>query len=189
MDLTTYQEYLNYLTTHQYPNRVHDVNKLREKNLKKSFRQMCKKFRICHDGKLMHCKFDKSNEILRVVPLRNDYLKILKSLHEDKAGGGHYGITATFNKIAERYWWPRISLDVKDFCKNCDECQSQNPIKKSPSELHPIPIPDRIFGMWGIDLVGPLHLTEDGNQYTGWSKIMETLRDITLMYSFFDGNQ
>ena len=44
MDLTTYQEYLNYLTTYQYPNRVHDVNKLREKNLKKSFRQMCKNF-------------------------------------------------------------------------------------------------------------------------------------------------
>ena len=91
--------------------------------------------------------------------LIENYLTILKSLHENKAGGGHCGITATFNKLTER------SIDVESFCKNCNICQHQNSIKKGPSELHPIPIPDRIFGMWGIDLVGPLHLTEDGSVY------------------------
>ena len=90
----------------------------------------------------MHCEFDpKSNDLsLRAVPNRENDLTILKSLHENKAGG-------------------------ESFCKNCNICQHQNSIKKGPSELHPIPIPDRIFGMWGIYLIGPLHLTEDGNVY------------------------
>ena len=46
----------------------------------------------------MHCKFDpKSNDLsLRAVPNRENYLTILKSLHENTAGGGHCGITTTF---------------------------------------------------------------------------------------------
>ena len=47
----------------------------------------------------MHCKFvPKSNDLsLRAVPNRENYLTILKSLHGNIAGGGHYGITTTKN--------------------------------------------------------------------------------------------
>ena len=59
---------------------------------------MCKKFQLVGEEKLKHCKFDpKSNNLsLRAVPNRENYLTILKSLQENKAGGGHCGITATF---------------------------------------------------------------------------------------------
>ena len=142
MDVVQYQECVGYLRDHKYPKRVHDSDKIGEKNLKKGIRQMCKKFQLDGEEKLMHCKFDpKSNDLgLRAVPNRENYLTILKSLHENKAGGGHCGINATFNKLTERYWWPRMSIDVESFCKNCNICQHQNSIKKGPSELHPIPI-------------------------------------------------
>ena len=62
----------------------------------------------------MHCKFGpKFNDLsLSAVPNREKYSTILKSLHEKKAGGGHCGIIARFNKLSERYWWERMSIDV-----------------------------------------------------------------------------
>ena len=38
-------------------------------------------------------------------------------------------------------------------------------IKKGPSQLHPVPVPDACFAQWGMDLVGPLNCTPSGNQY------------------------
>ncbi|KAI6648651.1 hypothetical protein LOD99_8009 [Oopsacas minuta] len=55
--------------------------------------------------------------------------------------------------------------DILSKVNSCHECQQQNQFKKGPSELHPVNIPDRSFSKWGMDLIGPLTATVEGNSY------------------------
>ncbi|XP_069109495.1 uncharacterized protein [Argopecten irradians] len=54
---------------------------------------------------------------------------------------------------------------IEDYISQCDECQRQNHLSKTPSELHPIPVNNKAFRMLGMDLVGPLRTTSNGNKY------------------------
>lgn len=47
----------------------------------------------------------------------------------------------------------------------CDECQTNNHLRKVPGELHPIPPPDESFTQFGMDLIGPFKETKNGNKY------------------------
>eukprot|EP00249_Psilotum_nudum_P025170 c29402_g1_i1 orf=3-920(-) len=50
------------------------------------------------------------------------------------------------------------------FCRSCDVCQSYSIKRTTQSPLHPIP-PLGPFEKWGIDFVGPLHITPRRNQF------------------------
>ena len=94
-----------------------------------------------------------------------DVGRILKAFHGDKAGGCHFGVTTTFTKLSERFWWKGMYDNVLKLVNSCLQCQQRNVVKKGPSELHPVPVPDRCFAQWGMDLVGPLKQTESGMEY------------------------
>ncbi len=77
--------------------------------------------------------------------------------------GAHRGAGTMAQKIRERYYWETVYQDCKEHVKTCRECQFQGSAKKN-NELHPIPV----GGPWdriGIDIVGPLPVTERGNRY------------------------
>lgn len=48
-----------------------------------------------------------------------------------------FGNGETFYKLTERYYWKGMSMDVKEFIKHCDQCQS----KTTPAELQPVEVP------------------------------------------------
>ena len=77
--------------------------------------------------------------------------------------GAHRGAGIMVQKIRERYYWKIVYQDCKEHVKTCRECQFQGSAKKN-NELHPIPVE----GPWeriGIDIVGPLPVTEQENRY------------------------
>ena len=43
--------------------------------------------------------------------------------HHDPPAYGHPGISRTTELVARRYWWPRMTQDVKDYVKGCADCQ------------------------------------------------------------------
>ena len=50
--------------------------------------------------------------------------------------------------------------------KSCDTCQRQNyKIRKTSAALHPIPVKGEVWRQLGMDLVGPLPQTCQGNKY------------------------
>src|SRR6185437_2649413 len=53
--------------------------------------------------------------------------------------------------------------DIKEYVKTCEECQKRQKGKRS-EPLHPIQV-ERAFERIGIDLVGPLSITKQNNQY------------------------
>ena len=69
------------------------------------------------------------------VPLR----RTIVQMHHDLPAYGHPGISRTLELTAKRYWWPRMTQDVKDYVKGCADCQQNkvnNQVRKAP--LSPI---------------------------------------------------
>ncbi len=84
-------------------------------------------------------------------------LQVLKLDHEHPLSG-HLGVTKTFHRVSEYYFWPGLKSAVSDFCHLCDVCQrAGKPNQKIPlAPLYPIPVLSEAFERLIIDCVGPL---------------------------------
>jgi hypothetical protein len=90
---------------------------------------------------------------------------IIKSFH-DSAIAGHLGEDKTYDKIRNRYYWLGMHKDVQSWIRTCDQCNR----RKSPSHpvrlpLGQLDIPTSAFQCLGIDVLGPLPVTNKGNKY------------------------
>jgi len=83
-------------------------------------------------------------------------------LHSDPLAG-YFGIDETFRRTALQYYWPQIFEDIRTYVQSCEECQRRGkPTRTEP--LHPIKV-GQPFDRIGMDIVGPLPTTEQGNKY------------------------
>ena len=94
-------------------------------------------------------------------PLRDEVL------HELHAGAleGHLGKDKTLNKVKERFYWPGMQHDVRNWCRTCEACQTR---KSAPKKNHaPLQTIKAGFPMQvvAVDIMGPLPESETGNKY------------------------
>ncbi|EXX64786.1 gag-pol fusion protein [Rhizophagus irregularis DAOM 197198w] len=75
--------------------------------------------------------------------------------------GAHLGTDAIIGKIKDRYYWPQLGEDVKEYIRTCDICQKRG-LTNRREELIPIPVKGP-FHRIGIDIKGPLPITSSGN--------------------------
>ena len=98
-----------------------------------------------------------------VVPesLRQD---ILSLAHQSNS---HLGVSKTYQRIINEFFWPGLKRDAVNFVKQCHICQiSGKPNEVLPkAPLIPIVVPHEPFTKIIIDCVGPLPKTRKGNQY------------------------
>jgi transposase InsO family protein len=99
----------------------------------------------------------------RCKVLRRFELEPVMQIMHDHPISAHFSVKATYEKIKERYYWPNMRKDVEEFIKSCDNCQRRNK-PKGKHELHSIRIKEPWY-LIGIDIVGPLPITENGNRY------------------------
>ena len=59
----------------------------------------------------------------RLQVIRRFELEGIMYLCHDHVMAGHFGIKATYERIKERYYWPKIKEDVEEYVKTCNECQ------------------------------------------------------------------
>ena len=117
---------------------------------------------IVRDG-LLYKKPEKNEKTFPKRVIKTTEIEtILFNLHADVTAG-HFAFDGTYQRIAARYHWPTMRKDVKDYVNACDVCQ-RNVGNKKPAPLHPIKI-GQPFDRIGIDLVGPLPETKQGNKY------------------------
>lgn len=82
-------------------------------------------------------------------------LKVLQLGHS-VPWAGHLGQQKTLARIASRFYWPRLYMDVMDFCRSCPECQLVSPSKKGDrAPLVSLPVIDVPFSRIYMDIVGP----------------------------------
>ncbi|KAI2655857.1 Retrovirus-related Pol polyprotein [Labeo rohita] len=91
---------------------------------------------------------------------------ILAVVH-DHPWAGHLGVTKTYDRILQHFFWPGLKTRVSRFCKTCHTCQMAGKPNQvvSPAPLYPIPAVGEAFERVIVDCVGRLPHTKTGNQY------------------------
>ncbi len=106
---------------------------------------------------------------------RDEQIRIMRAIHcgigetlGAQALGGHLGINNCIARMRPRYHWLNMNLDVGVFVATCEECQQNKLVGtlKAPHTLHPVAIPyGKPWSQIGMDLIGPLKPTANGNEY------------------------
>jgi hypothetical protein len=90
--------------------------------------------------------------------------EIIKSCHAAPTSG-HLGTKKTLARVTERFMWPGVTKEVYAMIETCDVCQrTSRKISNAAPELHPVPVVSPWYHI-GIDFVGPLTRSTQGNEY------------------------
>lgn len=126
----------------------------------------CKSKLVNYDG-LWYRLYERKGNLTKqlLLPL-NRRRKVLTLAHECLMGG-HMGPKKTGNRIKSCFYWPRLTTDVKKWCRTCDKCQSTIPkgkVRNVPMSSMAVTITP--FRRVAIDLVGPFNPPSTrGNRY------------------------
>jgi len=111
------------------------------------------------------------------VPELKDRLRIIRECHTSNVGG-HRGITKTVARIRHKYFWENMKAQVEKFIQTCSSCQKKKLVRVKPKQ--PMIITDTpvdAFDKVSMDILGPLPITENGNEY------ILTIQDLLTKYS------
>ena len=123
-----------------------------------------KHFKIINDL-LYHLDYDTLKEQVLTqlcVPLKFQQ-EVMSSLHENFYGGGHLGINKCYDKLRNRYWWPKCYNDLEKWIKSCPKCQRLKS-RADRAPLQPNLVTTQPWECVGVDILGPLPKTT-GHQY------------------------
>ena len=66
----------------------------------------------------------------------------------------HPGVRRTREVVAQRFWWPRLTQDVRNFVAACQVCAQQKTSARPPAgHLHPLSVPRRPWSHIAMDFV------------------------------------
>lgn len=86
---------------------------------------------------------------------------MLKTVHG--ATGGV--VIKTLCCLRQSFYWGQFRRDVEDFCRRCESCTAKKgPPKESIAQLQQFPVGTPMERV-GVDIVGPLPVTDKGNKY------------------------
>ncbi|KAN0034209.1 hypothetical protein ACTFIV_000698 [Dictyostelium citrinum] len=93
--------------------------------------------------------------------------ELLEKFHDCSLVGGHLGYQKTYSKLASRYYWNNMGMDVKEYINNCDICQKvkTSPFSKFTPELGTITV-ENPWDLVAVDFIGPMKSPSiTGNKY------------------------
>lgn len=60
-------------------------------------------------------------------------------MHDDPLAG-HLGLKWTISRVKERFYWPTMEKDIREYMQACQSCKTAKPIVTKKAPLHPLPI-------------------------------------------------
>ena len=102
---------------------------------------------------------------------------IIREKHESSVAG-HKGITKTYLRIRQHYYWENMKKEIQDYVRTCKECQLKKLTRiKTKQPMILTDTPGKAFDKISMDIVGPLPKTQKGNEY------ILTIQDLLTKYS------
>ena len=91
--------------------------------------------------------------------------ELLRQYH-DGACGGHLGESKTYERIADKMFWPGMYRDISEYVLSCSRCGARKTaLHHQQIPLGHLPRPSQPFEALGIDFLGPLPKTRRGNRH------------------------
>ncbi|KAL0374148.1 UNVERIFIED_CONTAM: Transposon Ty3-I Gag-Pol polyprotein [Sesamum radiatum] len=101
------------------------------------------------------------------IPEQTGLRTLLLSEFHCSAVGGHSGTSATFNRLASSFYWPKMKSDVKAFVRCCLPCQHNKYSTDRPiGLLQPLPVPHQVWEDLSMDFI--THLPPSGGRTVIW---------------------
>ena len=115
------------------------------------------------NGLIFHITSDQTlGERKRLVVPKVHRLALIRLAHNKL---GHFSVNKTKAIINDKFTWPGISVDVKDFILSCDKCKSFNKHSHKPPPFHMRPVITEPFDEIALDLIGPLPRSKHGKRF------------------------
>lgn len=153
MDLSTYYSLIQYLTDFSMPTNI-------TKEQQAAIRRKSRYFIVLND-QLYKKNKNNPNRPIKVVK-ESEVEDVLYHTHSDPLAG-HFSLDETYRRVKIRYYWLQMFNDVRQYVRTCDECQRRGKNRRI-EPLHPIKV-GQPFDRLGMDIVGPLPKTKNGNMY------------------------
>ena len=77
----------------------------------------------------------------------------------------HAGTRATTRLLNNKFVWPGLARDVKEWCRECVACQRAKVTSQPTTTVTKMEIPQRRFSHVHVDLVGPMPISRAGHRY------------------------
>ena len=87
------------------------------------------------------------------------------------------GITKTYNRIRQNYFWTNMKAQITDVIGKCKKCQLNKLVRKKIKQ--PMVFTDTLgssFDKISLDIIGPLESTE------AWNKYMLTIQNLLTKF-------
>ena len=80
--------------------------------------------------------------------------------------GGHKGVTKTYGRIRQKFFWENMKVDIQKYIQGCLQSQLKKLIRfKTKNPMVITDIPTTAFEKISMDIVGPLPETKSGILY------------------------
>lgn len=87
------------------------------------------------DGLLQQVTKKSDGEFFQLVLPTKFREVVLKAMHDDL---GHLGVERLTELLRSRFYWPKMSLDVQEYIKNCEACIARKSPCQRAALLHQI---------------------------------------------------
>ena len=114
MNFVSYQEAFRYITESRYPDGSSDSRK-------RAIRKFVKSKVMLEAGVLYYRGEEESKRQWIADP--DQQKQILASVHDDPAGGCHFGRDKTRDKVCKGYYWHNMVEEIDAYVHTCKQCQ------------------------------------------------------------------
>ena len=94
------------------------------------------------------------------VPKNPDLRKEIVKRYHDHIAAGHPGRWKTYELVSREFWWPGMSVFVKDYVDGCATCQSTKVRPRTQVPLKPNQVPTDVWGVITMDFITDLPLSQ-----------------------------
>ncbi len=91
--------------------------------------------RLCEKDGVLHRRFFRSDggeEVLQVVLPSLLHHEVLTQLHQEH---GHQGVERTTELVRQCCFWPGLTSDVAQWCRECERCQAAKDTQLLPNSF------------------------------------------------------
>jgi transposase InsO family protein len=109
--------------------------------------------------------YNPEGEVFRVVVPRA-LRETIVEFHHDDPQSGHLGFAKTVERICRSCFWPGMQRYIRNYVHSCSSCQRRkNTSPRIQGQLQSIEPPAHPFHTVGIDFLGPLPRSNNGNRH------------------------